>query len=364
MRWFALVLVLLAGRAAAGPCGNDTAFPQTSSTDVPVKTFVWLRSGIPGPYELTSSDSRRQLDAVPFQNSPLMLLAPGLLDPDTVYTLRANGVAMTTFTTAREAKADAQLPAPPVVGHLHITNGVVDMPVSSPGAVMLHVSLHRDQPDGKQLAEVWISRSGLAAVDLAACTGVSVKIGDTLCFWVSSVAANGQESAVTGRCAVDNPRSKKGPIDDTRAWRTPGDSWPVAPMLLVIAVVLALLYVGWRGGRERLHFKCCEPQPIDAVTVAWLARRQLLRRLIAAGVIAAGAYFVVPFAAFAVIVVADVWRLVVVAREAADGAPTTSDPRRGRAYVGNDGRSWISVGPFDLERAAAARLPRARATRL
>ena len=58
------------------------------------------------------------------------------------------------------------------------------MPVSSPGAAMLHVSLHRDRTDSEHLAEVWISRSGLAAVDLAACTGVSVKIGDTLCFWV------------------------------------------------------------------------------------------------------------------------------------------------------------------------------------
>jgi hypothetical protein len=135
-------------------------------------------------------------------------------------------------------------------------------------------------------------------------------------------------------------------------------------MILAGAVVLALLYIARRARHERLYFRCGEQQPVDALMVAWIARRQRIRRLIALGVIAAATWVVPPVAALAVVVVADLWRLVAVTRDVADGWPALSDPRRGRAYVGNDGRSWISVGPFDLERAAAARLPRARATRL
>jgi len=108
-----------------------------------------------------------------------------------------------------------------------------------------------------------------------------------------------------------------------------------------------------------------DPQPIDRVSVAWLARRQLIRRLVALGVVAAAAYMVLPTAALGVIVAADLWRLGRVARAVATGWPVIADPPRSRAYV-TDGlffQGWISVRPGDLARVTAAHIPTARLTR-
>jgi hypothetical protein len=188
---------------------------------------------------------------------------------------------------------------------------------------------------------------------------------------VSSVSNVGVASGVTGRCAVDEPAQpyaaiQRPELEDHQPPRIapPPSRWRRDVMILAGAVVLALLFIARRASRERLYFRCGEQQPVDALMVAWIARRQLLRRVIALGVVAAAAYLLPPLAAIGLVVVADLWRLVMVTRDVADSWPALSDPRRGRAYVGNAGRSWISVGPFDLERAAAARLPRARATRL
>jgi hypothetical protein len=287
----------------------------------------------------------------------------------------ANGVQMMTFVTGNAAEA-SQPPAPPVVDQLHVTDGFLNVVVRAPGAAMLRVSIHRDLSTAAALGEMWIPSQGVRAGQLTACAGVSPSVGESLCFWVSSVSHVGVASAVTGRCTVDEPAEQRSTEQTPKPEASPASRialpriappssrWRRDLMILAGAVVLALLYIARRARHERLYFRCGEQQPVDALMVAWIARRQRIRRLIALGVIAAATWVVPPVAALAVVVVADLWRLVAVTRDVADGWPALSDPRRGRAYVGNDGRSWISVGPFDLERAAAARLPRARATRL
>jgi hypothetical protein len=367
MRWLALLLVLLVARTAAAHC-DVTTFPVNGASDVPTNTHLWIGSYLKGPYSLTTGTNPRAVTAKPFEG-PLLEIDPGPLLPDRSYALMANGVQVMTFVTGHAAQT-SQPPMPPVVDQLHVTDGFLNTVVRAPGAAMLRVSIHRDLSTGAALGEMWIPSQGVRAGQLSACAGVSPSVGESLCFWVSSVSNVGVASGVTGRCAVDEPAQPyaadqrpelEAPVPPRIA---PSPSrWRPDLMILAGAIVLALWYIARRASHERLYFRCGEQQPIDTITVAWIARRQLIRRLIALAVIGAAAYVVLPLAALGVVVVADLWRLVAVTRDVANGWPALSDPRRGRAYVDNDGHSWISVGPFDLERAAAARLPRARATR-
>jgi hypothetical protein len=369
MRWLGLLLVLVAGRAAAERCSHVEAkvFPTMGTDEVPTNNHLWIRADVPGPYALTTDTGTEVLSAKPFHDSVFLEIDPGPLLPLHYYRLTANGVVMTGFTTGHAA--DPQLPPPPVVGHLHITDGIVDMPVYSPGATMLHVTIHRGiTPNGEQLADFIVPRGGVRGEDLTSCIGVPVALGDPLCFWVSSVGAEGLESGITGRCAVDKPPPTvdkppptKGPMTHDVAV-TRDDPWIASVVILGVAAVLGLIFVAWRAGRERLYCKVCEPQPIDRVSVAWLARRQLIGRLIALGVVAAAAYFVLPVAALGVIIAADLWRLIRVAHAVATGWPVIADPRRRRAYVTDSiyFQGWIAVRPGDLARVAAAHIPTAR----
>lgn len=372
MRWFVVLAVLLATRVATAHC-DVTTFPVNGASDVPTNTHLWIRDYIKGPYALMSGTTARPLVGKPFEGR-FVELDPGPLLPEHSYALMANGVQVMTFVTGNAPEA-SRPPAPPVVDQLHVTDGFLNVVVRAPGAAMLRVSIHRDLSTAAALGEMWIPSQGVRAGQLSACAGVSPSVGESLCFWVSSVSNVGVSGGVTGRCAVDEPAEQRAteqtPKRDASAppriapprIAPPPSRWRPDLMILAGAIVLALWYIARRASRERLYFRCGEQQPIDTITVAWIARRQLIRRLIALSVIGAAAYVVLPLAALGVVVVADLWRLVAVTRDVANGWPALSDPRRGRAYVDNDGHSWISVGPFDLERAAAARLPTARATR-